>query len=484
MFVESNPLNDYALPFVALTRGRKVTKLLRKHFGDHEIEDLWRPCFIVSSNLTTGASELHRRGPLWWALRASVAIPGLLPPLMRGGEVLVDGAVMNNLPADVMCAMGRGPVIGVDVTRYQTLRGGDGNLSGTLWRRVLLGDGGQTPGIVSLLLRAATVGSDAETRLSRDHTDLLFEPPLPNVAIRDWKAFDRAVEAGCWEHCAWSKDAVARNIERLTLNAKACDRIVAHSPMRALNIALPRVSTSITKLIGGNVAGLPGIQCSIHKADGRALLLGEKSFTCWESADAYRRCRYFLSCRASGPGDGQRHLQGSQASDAAGSATWASCRNGTGISAAGGNSSQRHADREVRCRRVGFRSTGRVLFVQFSSPGQISSQSSRRAPRSAGRHRGGLPRTGSVALMRRLSLGGVPLHPALVHFPVVFWVMAPLLDLGYLLGLGNSYWRLGWWAALTGVIAAFDGVHRGPHELRLLRIVRGTQHARDGKHRP
>jgi NTE family protein len=195
-FVESNPINDHALPLVALTRGRKVTKLLRDHFGDQRIEDLWFPCFTVSSNLTTGTAELQRLGPLWQALRASVAIPGLLPPLVQGGEVLVDGAVRNNLPADVMCGMGRGPVIGVDVTRYESLRGGKDGTVGRSWRRLLLGDDGRAPSIVSILLRAATVGSDAETRLSRVHTDLLFEPPLPDVAIRDWKAFGRAVEAG------------------------------------------------------------------------------------------------------------------------------------------------------------------------------------------------------------------------------------------------------------------------------------------------
>jgi NTE family protein len=195
-FVDSNPVNDYAIPLVALTRGRKVTKLLRDHFGDQRIEDLWLPCFSVSANLTTGRTELQRRGPLWRALRASVAIPGLLPPLVEGGEVLVDGAVMNNLPADVMCGMGRGPVIGVDVTRYQSLRGGEDGAVVRSWRRLLLGDDGRAPGIVSILLRAATVGSDAETLLSRAHTDLLFEPPLPDIAIRDWKSFDRAVEAG------------------------------------------------------------------------------------------------------------------------------------------------------------------------------------------------------------------------------------------------------------------------------------------------
>jgi uncharacterized membrane protein len=63
--------------------------------------------------------------------------------------------------------------------------------------------------------------------------------------------------------------------------------------------------------------------------------------------------------------------------------------------------------------------------------------------------------------MRRLSLGGVPLHPALVHFPIVFWVLAPLFDLGFLLGLGNSYWRLGWWSALAGIVTAMPAIIAG-----------------------
>jgi NTE family protein len=195
-FLTSNPLSDYALPLVALTRGRKVTRLLQANFGDWRIEDLWLPYFSLAANLTTGTTELHRRGPLWRALRASVAIPGLLPPLIDSGAVLVDGAVMNNLPADIMCGMGRGPVIGVDVTRYHSLRAGEDGISGPAWRRWLVGDDGEAPGIVSILLRAATVGSDAETLSSRTHTDLLLEPPMPDIGMRDWKAFDRAVETG------------------------------------------------------------------------------------------------------------------------------------------------------------------------------------------------------------------------------------------------------------------------------------------------
>ena len=194
-FVASNPLDDYAFPLVALTRGRKVTQRLRDHFGEARIEDLWRPYFAVATNLTTGGMAVQRSGVLWRALRASIAIPGLLPPLVEGREVLVDGAVMNNLPSDVMSAMRRGPVIAVDVTRYQTLTAQEGNGNWSL-RGLVAGQGYDGPGIVSLLLRAGTMGGDAQTMLSRAHADVLLEPPLQYINIRDWRTFDRAIEAG------------------------------------------------------------------------------------------------------------------------------------------------------------------------------------------------------------------------------------------------------------------------------------------------
>src|SRR3984957_18017556 len=114
-FVDAKPLRDYTLPFVSLVSGRKVTRLLQHAFGDVTIEDLPLDFFCVSSNLSTGHSEVHRRGELWRWLRASVGIPGVLPPVVHKGELLVDGGTMNNLLVDAMRDLGRGPVIGCDV---------------------------------------------------------------------------------------------------------------------------------------------------------------------------------------------------------------------------------------------------------------------------------------------------------------------------------------------------------------------------------
>jgi NTE family protein len=194
-FVRSNPLDDYAIPFVALTKGRKVERRLRRHFGDARVEDMWRPYFAVASNLSTGEVKVMRTGLLWRALRASIAIPGLLPPVIENGDVLADGGLMNNLPCDVMDTMRRGPVIGVDVTRYRSLDMSVARTRGPIHRAFVPSDY-EGPGIISLLLRSATVGGTIQTRSSRDHADLVLDLPLPTIEIRDWRSFDRAIEEG------------------------------------------------------------------------------------------------------------------------------------------------------------------------------------------------------------------------------------------------------------------------------------------------
>jgi NTE family protein len=115
-FVASNPLSDYTLPLMSLVAGRKVSRLLRQQFGDTDIEDLRLPYFCVSANLASGLLAVHRSGMLWLWLRASIAIPGVLPPVFTKKQAYVDGAALNNLPVDVMREDFRGRIIAVDVS--------------------------------------------------------------------------------------------------------------------------------------------------------------------------------------------------------------------------------------------------------------------------------------------------------------------------------------------------------------------------------
>jgi NTE family protein len=176
-FVETNPVNDYTLPLLALTRGKKVTRLLEREYGSVLIEDLRLPYFCVSANLTTGRLFEHREGRVALALRAAVAIPGVMPPVFADEGVLVDGAAINNLPVDVMQAHAPGFVIGCDV-------GADRNFGE---RRV---------NIFQVLMRAGMVNSTASERIQRELADVLLKPPLMHIDLLNWQAFDGAIEAG------------------------------------------------------------------------------------------------------------------------------------------------------------------------------------------------------------------------------------------------------------------------------------------------
>jgi len=195
-FVDTNPLSDLAVPLIALTRGHVVERRLQENFGDIDIVDLWRPYYCVSSDLTNGRHIVHDRGLLRHALRASIALPGILPPVVDGDTVLVDGGVMRNLPVDLMLDRHDGPIIAVDVSIDTGLCPKDIETPKSFLRWVLSGAWRKGAPIVSLLLRSATVTANRDVIAARGQADVFVAPELDGVEIRDWRAFEPAVDAG------------------------------------------------------------------------------------------------------------------------------------------------------------------------------------------------------------------------------------------------------------------------------------------------
>ena len=215
-FVDTNPLSDFTLPLVSLVSGRKVGMLLRREFGDIDIEDLPLPFFCVSSNLTTGRIAVHQSGTLWRWLRASVAIPGVLPPVFQGGEVFVDGGAMNNLPVDVMRAKGRGPVIGVDCGMDRAFTTDlEATEMPSIWKLFGGRGGRKRPNILQILWRAGMVNSTTATMERRRQSDLLVTPALESLDLLDWKGFDRALEIGYRDACRRLEEGALAELSRV-----------------------------------------------------------------------------------------------------------------------------------------------------------------------------------------------------------------------------------------------------------------------------
>ena len=177
--VDRRPFRDLTIPRHALVRARKARQMLDRVFGDVRIEDLAQDYFCVTADLASGTLVVHREGLVAEHVAASMAIPGLTPPTVRGAQVLVDGGVLDNLPVDVMLAADEGPVTAVDVMR----RGG-------------LSSNGVLPSLLDTMCQALTVGGRQRLLENLRQADEVIAPELGSIGLLDFDAFDRAVSAG------------------------------------------------------------------------------------------------------------------------------------------------------------------------------------------------------------------------------------------------------------------------------------------------
>ena len=94
------------------------------------------PFRCVATDMNTGSAVVLKDGSLSEALRATMAAPGAFTPICRNGTVLADGAMSNDLPTDVVRAMGADVVIAVDVSSPLERERSPNSLGGMLGRSI------------------------------------------------------------------------------------------------------------------------------------------------------------------------------------------------------------------------------------------------------------------------------------------------------------------------------------------------------------
>ncbi len=194
IFVRSGAMRRVTVPKYAFLDHKTLDAALEEHFGTDPIEDLWLPYYAVAADLSTMSKTVLRRGPLWHAIRASSAIPGVLPAFFTdGAEMLVDGGCIDNMPFADMHALKTGPNVVVNVQKatetiprvdYAALPG----RADLIKRSVLpFGKGApRAPGVISTVMRSLLVGqADALSGLAPE--DLHIRPPgLSGAGFLAW----------------------------------------------------------------------------------------------------------------------------------------------------------------------------------------------------------------------------------------------------------------------------------------------------------
>jgi predicted acylesterase/phospholipase RssA/CRP-like cAMP-binding protein len=175
------PFRDFTIPMISLLRGEVVKLGIRQTYGDTQIEDLWIPLAMVATDLTTATRRVFERGLLWRAALASASLPALVEPVVIDGHLFCDGALVDNLPLDVVEDRGCGYKISSFVGSEEQFRLPQGELPRP-WKMLVdraFGDGARTrgvPSIMQIILRATTLASEAELAAIQARSDLYFQP--------------------------------------------------------------------------------------------------------------------------------------------------------------------------------------------------------------------------------------------------------------------------------------------------------------------
>ena len=193
---------DLTLPIMSLSSGRTFRRALNTFFGTTNIEDLWLNYFCVSCNLSTNESVVHRRGRLTKCVNASNAIPGVLPPVLEEGEILVDGGILNNQPGDLLKQAGGGQVIVCNVSPNKEMTV-DPSLAEmpsawrVLWKRLSpFHKSPGVPSITALLTRTLMVASQRKSREVESLADFYLRPPVQTFGLTDSLRVEEIAEVG------------------------------------------------------------------------------------------------------------------------------------------------------------------------------------------------------------------------------------------------------------------------------------------------
>ena len=188
---------DPVIPRKGLMAGKKVIKLNKKMLDHDDFKKAKIPFTAVATELATG-EEMHiNKGKISNAVRASVAIPGILTPFKKGRQYLLDGGVVNPLPINVVKKMGADIVIAVDLNhyfvkeklnkRYRTPKNKLSKFFGASW-----------PNIIDVLESSLFMMEDelSEKSLEIHKTDVLIRPKLGSTSIFDFHHAKKLISEG------------------------------------------------------------------------------------------------------------------------------------------------------------------------------------------------------------------------------------------------------------------------------------------------
>ncbi len=188
---------DPAIPKKGLFHGKKVVKLIERIIGKREFDEAQIPFVAVATDLISGQEVHLKSGSIIDAIRASIAIPGIITPFKKNRRHLVDGGATNPLPTNVVRNLGAEVVISVDLNNSFL---NEKRYHGKHFTKIKLVNWltPDRPNIIDIMESSVFIMQNQLTQknLEIDKPDFLIQPDLGPAGIFDFQKSKKLIDEG------------------------------------------------------------------------------------------------------------------------------------------------------------------------------------------------------------------------------------------------------------------------------------------------
>jgi NTE family protein len=191
--------NDFTIPLISIMSGKKMSNYVKKLVGGAYLEDFWVGSYCVSTNYSTSSIKVHERGVAYKQIEASIAIPGIYPPVVIDNQLHVDGGVVDNLPIETMYKYPVQHIIAISLSQLKTQEvdfDETPSAAKLIWDRISGKKKFRIPGISSILVNSLTLNSRQKQEMTKSGVAIYMEMELKGIGMLDDTRWKEIVKKG------------------------------------------------------------------------------------------------------------------------------------------------------------------------------------------------------------------------------------------------------------------------------------------------
>jgi len=192
---------DFTIPVNSFLKGNRIKKISENIFKDLKFSDMVVPFYVVCVDLITGQEVVISDGPIKIAVQASSAIPGIFKPVRWKDKYLVDGSVINKVPANILHKLKTDLIVSVNVTpdreEFMEKKAKNKSFFMNLSKKIpVLRDLLEEPSVLQIINRSLNITNTQMSKAGAQFTHYEIKPAIEKFDFLNFKNFYPVVSEG------------------------------------------------------------------------------------------------------------------------------------------------------------------------------------------------------------------------------------------------------------------------------------------------